>query len=286
VSIGGTLECDLAQNALSCKSDHCLEAACSMTRSNEEPTRRKVLVVDDDAVSLEVMSLLLTHEGHQVLRAHDAGAALKLLSDRAGRPDVLLVDLQMPGVSGGQLAEKIRSMDGPGPLMLAMSATEVQRKHLIAFDGFLLKPLAVEDLRKALNPGKRARTLHARNGHKGKATATRASSEAVDIAVIEKLLTMMPLDALQDTIAACIADTRTCVHAMQSEVHHSDGVRRLAHRIKGAASMIGAVRLARLASGLESGGSKEAATPEVLNDLLSACSELERMLLAGNLTKP
>ncbi len=49
--------------------------------------------------------------------------------------------------------------------------------------------------------------------------------------------------------------------------------------------MVGAVRLARLAAGLEMGGSKEAATPGVLDDLLSACSELERMLLAGNLTK-
>ena len=49
--------------------------------------------------------------------------------------------------------------------------------------------------------------------------------------------------------------------------------------------MVGATHLARLAAGLEVGGSKEAATPGVLDDLLSACSELERMLLAGNLTK-
>jgi hypothetical protein len=48
---------------------------------------------------------------------------------------------------------------------------------------------------------------------------------------------------------------------------------------------VGATRLGRLAANLEMGGSKEAATPDVLDDLLSACSELERMLLAGNLTK-
>ena len=64
-----------------------------------------------------------------------------------------------------------------------------------------------------------------------------------------------------------------------------DRVRPLAHRIKGAASMVGAVRLAELAANLEAGGSKEAATPGVFADLLNACSELERMLLAGNLTK-
>ena len=80
--------------------------------------------------------------------AQNAGAALELLaSDKAGRPDVLLVDLQMPGVSGGQLAEKIRALGGPDPLLLAMSATAVQRQQLLAFDGFLLKPLAVDDLR-------------------------------------------------------------------------------------------------------------------------------------------
>ena len=45
--------------------------------------------------------------------------------------------------------------------------------------------------------------------------------------------------------------------------------------------MIGATHLAGIASELEVGGYKEAATPVVLKDLLNACSELERMLLAG-----
>ena len=115
-----------------------------ITRTAGIETRHKVLLVDDDAVSLELMALLLAHEGHQVLRANDAGAALELLAaDKAARPDVLLVDLQMPGVSGGQLAERIRALGGPEPLLLAMSATAVQRQQLLAFDGFLLKPLAL-----------------------------------------------------------------------------------------------------------------------------------------------
>ncbi|MGC2398394.1 MAG: response regulator [Acidobacteriaceae bacterium] len=253
-------------------------------RSNRDQKQRKVLLVDDDAISLEVMALILAHEGHQVVRANDAETALELLSGgQIPRPDVLLVDLQMPGVTGGQLAEKVRALDGFQPLMLAMSATEAQSAQLAAFDGFLLKPVAVEDLRRALQPGIRARN-GSRIGKRGK-TAKPSAEEAVDIAVIEKLLTMMPLDALQDTIAACISDTRICVRALQGQVS-GDGVRRLAHRIKGAASMIGAVRLARLAAGLEMGGGKEAATSIVLNDLLNACNELERMLLAGNLTKP
>ena len=43
-----------------------------MTKPAGSETRHKVLLVDDDAVSLELMALLLAHEGHQVFRANDA----------------------------------------------------------------------------------------------------------------------------------------------------------------------------------------------------------------------
>jgi CheY-like chemotaxis protein len=260
-----------------------------LTRSIGIEPRHKVLLVDDDAVSLELMAVLLAHEGHQVLRANDAGAALALLAaDKAARPDVLLVDLQMPGVSGGQLAEKVRALEGPEPLLLAMSATEAQRQQLLAFDGFLLKPLALGDLRKALKPKKRGRVPGVRIAHPGRAAtvrpvATPSNAPALDMAVIAKLRAMMPVEALHDVVAACIADTRACVDALQNQIQAGDAtaVRRSAHRIKGAASMIGATHLAGLAADLEVGGYKEAATPVVLKDLLNACSELERMLLAG-----
>jgi CheY-like chemotaxis protein/HPt (histidine-containing phosphotransfer) domain-containing protein len=261
-----------------------------MTRSSGIEARHKVLLVDDDAVSLELMALLLAHEGHQVMRANDAGTALELLSsDKSGPPDVLLVDLQMPGVSGGQLAEKVRAMGSPGPLLLAMSASEVQRQHLLAFDGFLLKPLAVDDLRRALTPKKRGRKPGVRVVHPGRTEARSAAGQVIDMTVIKKLLAMMPRESLLELFSACIADTRSCIRDLQHYViqgeSKDESVRPLAHRIKGAASMVGAVGLARLAAGLEVGGSKEAATPGVLDDLLNACSELERMLLAGNLTK-
>ncbi len=260
-----------------------------MTRSSGIEARRKVLLVDDDAVSLELMALLLAHEGHQVVRASNAGTALELLSDQAARPDVLLVDLQMPGVSGGQLAEKVRAMGTPGPLLLAMSASEVQHQQLLAFDGFLLKPLAVDDLRRALTPQKRGRKPGVRVAHPGRTEPRPPAGVALDMSVIKKLLAMMPKEALVELFSACIADTRSCIRDLQNYMQqgggNDDGVRPLAHRIKGAASMVGAVRLAQLAANLETGGSKEAATPGVFADLLNACSELERMLLAGNLTK-
>jgi two-component system, sensor histidine kinase and response regulator len=263
-----------------------------LTRSTGIEPRHRVLLVDDDAVSLELMAVLLAHEGHQVLRANDAGAALALLAaDKTARPDVLLVDLQMPGVSGGQLAEKVRALKGPELLLLAMSATEAQRQQLLAFDGFLLKPLALGDLREALKPKKRGRAPGLRGAHPGsvatisgaKHVATPPNGAPLDMAVIAKLRAMMPVEALHDVIVACLADTRACVDTLQSQIRAgvTTTVTQSAHRIKGAAAMIGATHLASLAAGLEVGGYKEAATPVVLKDLLSACNELERMLLAG-----
>jgi CheY-like chemotaxis protein/HPt (histidine-containing phosphotransfer) domain-containing protein len=252
--------------------------------------RHRVLLVDDDTVSLDLMALLLAHEGHEVLRAQDAGSALELLaSDHGGRPDVLLVDLQMPGVSGGQLAERVRAMKGPEPLLLAMSATGVRQQQLLSFDGFLLKPLALGDLNRALQPAPRHKTRGRRKpvirtAHPRKAVD--ASGEAIDMTVVTKLLAMMPAQSLQDLVAACVADSRACVQAIKNAIQNGNGsrVNALAHRIKGAASMIGATRLSTLAANLEKGGGKEAATPGVLEDLLSACDELERMLFAGKFT--
>ena len=258
-----------------------------MNKSAGGETHHKVLLVDDDAVSLELMAVLLAHEGHQVLRANDAGAALELLAgETTALPDVLLVDLQMPGVSGGQLAEKVRALGRPELRLLAMSATEVKENQLLAFDGFLLKPLVLDDLRRALKGKRRGRRAAARAAHPKRENGE-AIDPTLDMAVVNKLLTMMPLQALYDVFTACIADTRACVGKLKHQVQSGDwtGVRESAHRVKGAALMIGATHLARLATGLETGGSKVAATPGVLDDLLSACSELERMLLAGKLKK-
>jgi HPt (histidine-containing phosphotransfer) domain-containing protein len=167
-----------------------------------------------------------------------------------------------------------------------MSATEAKRQQLLAFDGFLLKPLALDDLRRALKPKKRGRMPGIRVAHPGRAAAV--SRDALDMAVVSKLLTMMPREALHEVITACIADSRASVETLKNQLRERDraGVRQSAHRIKGAALMIGATHLAKLAARLEMGGDKEAATRGVLDDLLSACSELERMLLAGKFKNP
>jgi CheY-like chemotaxis protein len=299
------------KNALRCQSEPFEETLLlPFIRSLPEAVRRRVLLVDDDAISMELLALLLSHDGHEVMRATDGAAALDLLhnlvkhdllkhdllkdADPATSPDVLLVDLQMPGVSGREVAKQVQAMHGPKPLLLAMSATEVQGEELLGFDGFLLKPLALDDLRRALKLDKRSNGLAAGRGRaqqpiapSRQADARFSSSPLLDEGVLRKLQNAMPPGALQELYEACLADTRSRASTLKSQVLAGDltGVPRGGHQIKGAASMVGFARVARLALSLELGSCKEEDTLRLLDDLLSSCDDLERILLAGKFEK-
>jgi CheY-like chemotaxis protein len=273
------------------------------SKASGAPTsgRRRVLLVDDDAISMELLALLLGHDGHEVIRANDGQAALDLLlnlrrddlrkdAEGAASPDVLLVDMQMPGVSGREVARQVRAMHGPKPLLLAMSATQVGEEDIHTFDGFLLKPPALDDLRRALKHNTRSRGLApGKDRPKRRATAAEETGavDPIDKKVLRKLQGAMPAAALQELYEVCITDTRSRAATLKRQVLAGDltGVPRGGHQIKGAACMVGFARVARLAESLELGSCKEEDTLRLLDDLLSSCDELERILLGGKLQK-
>lgn len=65
-----------------------------------------ILVVDDAPVNLKLMRLLLTHEGYEVRTAERAEDALEMLSDY--RPELILTDLQMPGMDGLEMTRRVK----------------------------------------------------------------------------------------------------------------------------------------------------------------------------------
>ena len=283
--------------------------------------QHRVLLVDDDAVSLEILSVMLDVDGHEVLRAADGESALNLLAgpDSSTSPDVLLVDMQMPGISGYELARRVRAMEGPKPLLLGMSATALNTQQLAGFDGFLLKPLDLDDLRQALESRRRARVeppastpakphavsesgsavpsrttgtkrrnrISASAAARREPAATCGEHEGVNWAVLNKLRSAMPPESLRELYAACLTDSRDRAISLRAlaQTGNMAEIPRGAHQIKGAASMVGAVRIARLASALELGSCKKEDTLHLFSDLLDACDQLERMLLAGKLDK-
>lgn len=263
--------------------------------------QQKVLLVDDDPISLEIISLMLGSDGHQVLRASDGETALRMLglapdSAAAGRtqtgelPDVLLIDMHMPGLSGESLAEQVRRLAGARPKLLAMSATLMEVR---GFDGFLQKPLTMEGLREGLRTEVRAKAPRPSKEPPKPVRRARAGMEdsgaepCLDQVILRKLAGAMPPAALKELYAACIADSRAHAAILKelARAGKQAEVPMEAHRIKGAALMLGASRVARIALSLERGSCNKEAALHLVDELQLALDELERMLLAGKLEK-
>jgi CheY-like chemotaxis protein len=82
-----------------------------------------VLVVDDDADNRETLAEVLADEGYAVRAAAGAREALALL-ERGLRPDVVLLDLMMPGMSGEELIERVRAGAAPAVPLVVLSAKQ------------------------------------------------------------------------------------------------------------------------------------------------------------------
>jgi CheY-like chemotaxis protein/HPt (histidine-containing phosphotransfer) domain-containing protein len=115
-----------------------------------QPIPVSVLVVDDDPMSRELLSVLLEAEGYSVESAESGAAALTRLSQRASAPDLVLTDVQMPGTTGSQLARELRRACGPATLLLAMSGSRPAAQAISHFDGFLMKPFKMPEIAAAL----------------------------------------------------------------------------------------------------------------------------------------
>jgi DNA-binding response OmpR family regulator/HPt (histidine-containing phosphotransfer) domain-containing protein len=114
-----------------------------------QPHPIRVLVVDDDEMSRELLTVLLASEGYMVQTAESGEAALALL-DTGSVADLVLTDMQLPGVSGAGLARALRGSCGTSTLLLAISGSEPAAEAVALFDGFLLKPFQMEEVAAAL----------------------------------------------------------------------------------------------------------------------------------------
>jgi len=234
----------------------------------------EVLLVDDDLVSREVTATLLTLNGHMVQTAEDGDACMKLLADGTCRPDVVLMDAQMPGLSGTELIAELRAHTQAR--IFAISASEPPRDVVAAVDGFLLKPFGAEALRRLFEALPQPPTA-----------SPQPDEPVVSPETLAQFRRMMPEPAVRQIYTAVVADLRRRVHELGAAIGRNDEteIRRIGHAIKGGCGMAGALQAARLGALLESGN----AGPEsyrldnkatVLRDLRAATHALEVMLEA------
>lgn len=90
-----------------------------------EGTKDRVLVIDDEPAIAEVLSEYLTAEGFLVERASDGAVGLKLAIDN--RPDILILDLNLPTLSGVEVFRQLREQSDVPVIMLTSRVNEVDR---------------------------------------------------------------------------------------------------------------------------------------------------------------
>lgn len=113
--------------------------------AGEAARGRRVLLVDDELSSAEVLALILAGEDYHVTLAADARQALARLDEAA--PDILVVDFMMPGMNGAELVKEIRKNPRYEnvPVLLISGAPEAAlRRYDVRYDAFLRKPFGLD----------------------------------------------------------------------------------------------------------------------------------------------
>jgi two-component system OmpR family response regulator len=116
-----------------------------MRRADGNPIN--VLVVDDEAVLAEMVSMALRYEGWNIATAGDGAAALE--SARSQRPDVVVLDVMLPDMSGLDVLRKLREESPQLPVLLltAKDALEDRIAGLTAGgDDYVTKPFSLEEV--------------------------------------------------------------------------------------------------------------------------------------------
>jgi two-component system sensor histidine kinase/response regulator len=239
------------------------------------PAALRVLLVDDDSIVLELVPLLLGAEGTEILPALGGREALDLLKSQSQLPDVVLVDHQMPGVSGVDVGRYVKSLPKPRPRVIAMSASPLPADEQAIFDDFVPKPFDRDQLRSAIA------------GSSAKRSAMSANlPSSIDSSTVTKLEAIMPPSAIRELYTVYVADTRKRIKELEqySADEDEESLRRCAHAVKGSAAMVGMPGIASIAAGLEAGELPRRDHGRLFHEMRSACDDVEQSMIKTAVT--
>lgn len=233
-------------------------------------TKATILLIEDDAASRKILDFVLSSEGYQVQKAARGDEALELASRLPSEEiSIILMDFQMPGLSGSDLAAELRR--SCKAQIIAMSGAQIPEDSLSSFDGFLLKPFEIPELKAQLE-----KTL-------GEIRAPKDSrpTQVLDEAIFQKLHAAMGTEALRQVYETCIQDATQRFIDMEAAVSRGDepALRKAAHLIRGGCSMLGAEETASISHKLETESLEKSKVLLEIENLRSAFGKLERILL-------
>jgi CheY-like chemotaxis protein/HPt (histidine-containing phosphotransfer) domain-containing protein len=250
---------------------------------SEQIPGMQVLIVDDDPVMGELLDALLTVEGYRVTRAHSGEEALQVAREGTPKPDIILCDIQMPGMRGGQLATTLAAARAVGSLpattvILAMSGSSPHAEELRSFDGLLRKPFSVTDFAQAVDQARRQTAVRTAAGSEPSFdNDNSARVPPLDDRIFEQLKSKVGNDLLRQMYDMTLADVRDRLERIAEAAERGDEsvIRHEAHTIKGSCGMMGALELQSLAAATEGGSPVDTSA---LANFDSACKRLQSML--------
>jgi CheY-like chemotaxis protein len=255
------------------------------------------MIVDDDSMSREVLGLLGTEAGFTVESFESGEAVLARFAGSEGvTPEAVLIDMQMPGMSGNSLARLLRICCGDATVLVGMSATMIGPEKRRHFDAFLLKPFSMNELASAISGGGPAaarsveRSLAKRLGLRSLDDAADADQQELDDAdtresilsgsIYQALAQSMSEDQLRKLYLMCLDDADARMVQMRAAWASGDteSYRRSAHSIKGGCGMVGAVELALIAERMEAAGIRGIDDESTFEEFSAASKRLRRIL--------
>jgi len=177
--------------------------------------KRKILVVDDDRDICEILSFNLKHEGYEVDTVNSAEDALKKLSSEHC---LILLDVMMGGMSGYQMAEKLRK-DGNNINIIFLTAKDTENDMLTGFsvgaDDYISKPFSLKEV------SARVKAVLKRNAESTKDTEKsllviddlQINFQSKEVKVEEEII---PLTKTEFEILALLAQNPTRVYSRQN----------------------------------------------------------------------
>ncbi len=104
----------------------------------------RVLVLDDDRAFLNMLGWALREAGHEVASASDGASGLELVT--RWPPDVILLDVHMPGMDGETFARRYRGLPGASAPIVVLSAFGDSRRRVSGAAAYVRKPFELDEL--------------------------------------------------------------------------------------------------------------------------------------------
>ena len=117
-------------------------------------SKAKILVIDDDASSLELMEAMLVPNGYEIITTNDGSKAVAIIVEK--KPDLILLDIMMPGLDGYSTLTKIKenkTISKIPVVMLTAMGFQLNKELALRFGavGYITKPVDLPELLKTIS---------------------------------------------------------------------------------------------------------------------------------------